>query len=82
MKIGIIICNMKIGMRGQVTIPKALRERFGLVPETEVDFVEKRGELVLKKQPKSGSRNPHKWIGCLQGCPEDVDGFIEAIRGR
>ena len=30
--------NMKIGERGQVTIPKDLQERFGLKPETEVEF--------------------------------------------
>ncbi|MGH9356324.1 MAG: AbrB/MazE/SpoVT family DNA-binding domain-containing protein [Terriglobia bacterium] len=29
---------MKIGERGQVTIPKEIRERFGLKPETEVEF--------------------------------------------
>lgn len=29
---------MKIGERGQVTIPKNIREQFGLGPETEVEF--------------------------------------------
>jgi bifunctional DNA-binding transcriptional regulator/antitoxin component of YhaV-PrlF toxin-antitoxin module len=28
--------DTKVGERGQVTIPKELRERFGLVPETEL----------------------------------------------
>ncbi len=29
---------MKIGKRGQVTIPSALRETLGLMPGTEVEF--------------------------------------------
>ncbi|MBW1937038.1 MAG: AbrB/MazE/SpoVT family DNA-binding domain-containing protein [Deltaproteobacteria bacterium] len=30
---------MKIGERGQVTIPKAIRERYGFLPNREVEFV-------------------------------------------
>jgi AbrB family looped-hinge helix DNA binding protein len=30
---------MKITSKGQVTIPQNLRERFGLLPNTEVEFV-------------------------------------------
>jgi AbrB family looped-hinge helix DNA binding protein len=30
---------MKITSKGQVTIPQSLRERFGLLPNTEVEFV-------------------------------------------
>lgn len=31
---------MKIGKRGQITIPKKLREEYGLQPGTEVELVE------------------------------------------
>ena len=40
---------MRISERGQVTIPQALRERYGFLPDTEVEFVERDGELVLVK---------------------------------
>jgi AbrB family looped-hinge helix DNA binding protein len=30
---------MRITSKGQVTIPKAVREKLGLLPHTEVDFV-------------------------------------------
>ena len=33
---------MRITSKGQVTIPQEVRERFGLLPDTEVDFVVKR----------------------------------------
>ena len=32
---------MRVTERGQVTIPKSIRERFGFEPETEVEFVVK-----------------------------------------
>ena len=30
---------MQVSERGQVTIPQAMRERFGLLPHSEVEFV-------------------------------------------
>jgi AbrB family looped-hinge helix DNA binding protein len=49
---------MKITTRGQVTISKEIRERFGLLPRTEVDF-EVRGDLVVLKKaeiPRRGRK--------------------------
>ncbi|MBW2428791.1 MAG: AbrB/MazE/SpoVT family DNA-binding domain-containing protein [Deltaproteobacteria bacterium] len=41
---------MKIGERGQVTIPKKFRHKYGLLPNIEVDFVpQKEGKLIKKK---------------------------------
>jgi len=36
---------MRVTSKGQVTIPVSIRERFGLLPETEVEFVVE-GETV------------------------------------
>ncbi|MGH9355143.1 MAG: AbrB/MazE/SpoVT family DNA-binding domain-containing protein [Terriglobia bacterium] len=41
---------MKIGERGQVTIPKKLREKFGLKPETEVQFEVVNNSIRLRKE--------------------------------
>jgi antitoxin PrlF len=38
-----------VSEKGQVTIPKALRDRLGLVPGQVVDFSEDRGTLVGRK---------------------------------
>jgi AbrB family looped-hinge helix DNA binding protein len=38
----------KVAERGQVTIPKALRERLGIVPGTVLDFFEEQGRLIAK----------------------------------
>lgn len=76
---------MIIGERGQVTIPKEIRDQFGLVPETEVEFRVVNGAIVLRKAPKK--LNLAKWKG---RCGEtfarlgysSVDKFIDEVRGR
>lgn len=44
---------MKVSERGQVTIPQELREQFGFLPETEVEFVVRDEALLLVKKPGS-----------------------------
>jgi len=39
----------KVAERGQVTIPKALRDRLGIRPGTVLEFKEDRGKLVAVK---------------------------------
>ena len=41
---------MQVSERGQVTIPQALRERFGLLPHSEVEFVVHDGMLVIRRK--------------------------------
>ena len=76
---------MKIGERGQVTIPKDIRERFGLGPETEVEFRVVQSSIVLRKKPRK--LNLKKWKGRAKASFAElgyssVDRFIEDIRGR
>ena len=71
---------MKITERGQVTIPKPLRERYGLGPDVEVEFVPADKGLLLQKKVK-GQHPVDKWRGVLK-TPLDVDAYIEEVRGR
>jgi len=76
---------MKIGERGQVTIPRKLRERFGLQPSTEVEFEVESNKLVLKKVGKP--IDLRKWIGKGNGGLKNMgyknaDDFMRDIRGR
>jgi AbrB family looped-hinge helix DNA binding protein len=76
---------MKIGKRGQVTIPKDIREKFGLEPATDVEFQVVNGSIVLKKSPRK--LNLAKWKGkCSDSFAKlgysTVDEFVEDIRGR
>ena len=72
---------MRIGERGQVTIPKALRDKFGLEPRDEVTFVQSRGELILRKKRVTVDSGIRKWVGRLGRMPESVDEFIDDVRG-
>lgn len=69
-----------------MTIPKPLREKLGLTTATEVEFVEKHGELILQKKLSGDFRkrraNIRECVGVLEGQPEDVNQFIEDIRDR
>jgi AbrB family looped-hinge helix DNA binding protein len=76
---------MKVGERGQVTIPKQIRVQFGLGVNTEVEFRVVNGSVVLKKAPKK--LNLAKWKGrCADSFTKlgytSVDKFVEDIRGR
>ena len=73
---------MRIGERGQVTIPKDLRDKFRLEPHDDVTFLEAHGELVLrKKQAPVADHGMRKWIGRVREMPESVDEFIDDLRG-
>ena len=71
---------MKIGERGQVTIPKNIREKYGLMPYIEVEFVlEKTGVLIKKKSLHSSP--VEKVYGILKNKAR-TDNYIKVIRGR
>ena len=81
----IILDRMRIGERGRVTIPKDIRDQFGLGPETEVEFHVVGGSIILKKAPKQ--LNLAKWKGrCGDTLAKlgysSVDKFIDDVRGR
>ena len=44
---------MKITSKGQVTIPQEIREKHGLLPNTEVDFVVERGRVFLRSKGRA-----------------------------
>lgn len=50
---------MRITTKGQVTIPQEIREKLGLVPHSEVDFVAEGDKVYLRKAAKSGGRGQH-----------------------
>jgi antitoxin PrlF len=72
---------MRVTIKGQVTVPKALRDRFGITPETEVEFREERGKLVLVKR---AVQSPIARVrGRVKRLPfgHDVDEYLERTRG-
>jgi AbrB family looped-hinge helix DNA binding protein len=41
---------MRVTTKGQVTIPVNIREKFGITPSAEVDFVEEKDRVYLVKR--------------------------------
>lgn len=51
---------MRITSKGQVTIPKEIRDEFGLLPGTEVEFVAEKGRVTVRRM--EGNQNRGKEI--------------------
>ena len=56
---------MRVTTKGQVTIPQHIREKLGITPSTEVDFVEKGGRIYLVK--KKGKKVTTRKFNKLRG---------------
>jgi AbrB family looped-hinge helix DNA binding protein len=48
---------MRVTTKGQVTIPQHIRERLGITPASEVDFIEEGGRVYLVKLEKPSNRH-------------------------
>ncbi len=66
-----------VAERGQVTIPKPLRDKLGIRPGTALEFAAKGGTLVARK----AQTDPVSSVfGCLGG-RIDTDKLIRTLRG-
>jgi AbrB family looped-hinge helix DNA binding protein len=78
---------MKVTVKGQVTIPVSLRERFGLNPGTEVEFVAADGVLQVRRRTsreKSTSRS-ELWLAKAAGSAKTdltTDELMAITRGE
>lgn len=73
---------MKIGERGQVTIPKELRDRYGLQKDVDVDFVDDGSGIRIVKRSE-GAERVDRISGIIKlKHAKSVDEYIEEIRGR
>ena len=72
---------MRVSKRGQITIPKALRDGYELHPGVEVEVVPTEHGLLIRKD--TAAQHPvDRVYGILGGAGFDVDDYIEEIRGR
>jgi antitoxin PrlF len=67
-----------VGERGQVTIPKQLRDRLGIRPGELVEFSQENDRLVLRKADQMA--RIMSVYGTLK-LPGSVDELIEEMRG-
>lgn len=71
-----------ITSKGQITVPKQVRDALGLVPGSQVEFSLADGCAVLRKQVPADAFS--RWRGYLRGkLPADsVDEMLEMLRGE
>ncbi len=56
---------MRVTQKGQVTIPLAIRERVGILPDTEVEFSVRGDTVLLRKASRGGRRGGRHRIMAL-----------------
>ncbi len=70
---------MRVTSKGQVTIPKKVREVLGIGPKSEVDFVEENGRVYLIKKSKE---NPYKSLLGSATIKMTTDEIMALTRGE
>lgn len=71
---------MRVSERGQITIPKKLRDRFGMNHNVEVELTPTRSGLLLRK--RSTAKHPVESVYAILGRGGSTDDYLEEIRGR
>ena len=74
---------MMVTDKGQVTIPKALRDELGILPGTEVDF-ERVGETVVIRRAARTNTRGRRLVEGLRGrgdVPLTTDQIMALTRG-
>jgi AbrB family looped-hinge helix DNA binding protein len=75
---------MRITSKGQVTIPQAIRNKYGFMPETDLEFVERDGFVALQRADASKPDRAQQFIDRLAGTGTGsltTDEVMELTRG-
>ena len=73
---------MKISSKGQITIPPALRQKHGLLPQREIELVDQPGGVLVAKAGKL-SRGKRVLAALLHGgkVKGDTESWLRLPRG-
>ena len=71
---------MRISERGRITIPKALRDRFGMNHNVEVEITPTEKGLLIHKQ--AAAQHPVERVYAMLAHGDNTDDYLEEIRGR
>ena len=69
----------KVTERGQITVAKPLRQKYGLNPGVEVEIIEDNGKLVIVK---ASHISPVDRVYGIARDNESTDEYLAAIRGK
>ena len=83
----ILAVAVKISERGQITIPKKLRDRFGMHHDVEVEITAADEGLLIRKRTEV--EHPVERVFGILGRESgdglqiaDIDAYLDEIRGR
>ncbi|MBZ0256680.1 AbrB/MazE/SpoVT family DNA-binding domain-containing protein [bacterium] len=68
-----------VAERGQVTIPKEIRDRMGITHKTVLEFKEEKGRMIVEKVQQSDPVS--EVIGCLK-LKKSTNELIDDLRGK
>ena len=71
---------MRVTSKGQVTIPKNIREKLGIMAHSEVEFVEENGRVYLVKGKVE--ENPFERLLGVGTVKMTTDGIMALTRGE
>ncbi|MGB3537973.1 MAG: AbrB/MazE/SpoVT family DNA-binding domain-containing protein [Mesorhizobium sp.] len=79
---------MRVTTKGQVTIPKKIRDRLGIGPGSEVEFVERDAGVTLERRetaPEAGVQSFDEWADSVAGTFDtmgmDGKAYVDWLRG-
>jgi AbrB family looped-hinge helix DNA binding protein len=68
-----------ISEKGQVTVPKPLRDRLGIRAGDRLEFTEDRGRLILSKTVE---QDPVQSVYGILSLPKSADELLRDLRGE
>lgn len=71
---------MRVTTKGQVTIPRNVREMLGITPETEVDFKEEDGRFYIVKTSQPSSTGKLKKLRGIATAKMSTDEIMSLTR--
>ncbi len=70
---------MKVTTKGQVTIPLWVRKKIGISASSEVNFLERDGDIVLVKEE---GPDFSAFVGIARGTIPNTDAWLDSTRNR
>ena len=73
---------MRVTTKGQVTIPRSVREKLGIVPQANIDFIEDKGRFYIVKTTKTKRTNKFKKFRGIATSRMSTDEILKLTRER
>ena len=72
--------KVRVTTKGQVTIPRHIREALGITPETEIDFKEDNGKFYIVKTSKPSKTGNFKKLRGIATAKMSTDEIMSLTR--